>query len=263
MSDVFGKILDNVENKYYGKYRGTVSDNNDPSNLGRLKVKVPELLGTNVTGWALPCLPTGGFSDLGFFFVPEVNANVWVEFEGGNLSYPVWTGTWWGDSANTAPSESSSNTDNNVKVLKTRSGHKIQFSDDKKGKKENILIQSNGKHHILLDDSDGGQKIEIKSNKGHYMLIDDTNDKIEIKTSSGDQMVMDNAGNKITIKDSTGTSSIEIDATSISIKSTQVSIKATNVDISADAQMNISANAMMSIKSSGPLQVQGAVITLN
>ena len=59
--DVLGRLLEKIENKYYGKYRATVSDNKDPDNMARIKVKIPELLGDeNETGWALPCLPYGG-----------------------------------------------------------------------------------------------------------------------------------------------------------------------------------------------------------
>ena len=88
--ELLARLIDKVENRYYGKYRGFVSDNQDPDNLGRLKAKVPSLLKDEETGWALPCLPYGGASEQGFFAIPEVNAGVWIEFEGGNLAYPVW-----------------------------------------------------------------------------------------------------------------------------------------------------------------------------
>jgi Uncharacterized protein conserved in bacteria len=92
------------QRRAYGKYRGFVTDNADPERLARVKLRVPSLLGEAESGWALPCLPCGGLSNQGFFAVPGVGAQVWVEFEGGNLDFPIWTGTFWQQSGD-APTE--------------------------------------------------------------------------------------------------------------------------------------------------------------
>ena len=97
MPEVMELLIDNVENRYYGKFRGSVTDAGDPKKLGRIKAKIPDLLSDKETGWALPCLPYGGSKDTGLFVIPEVGSNVWIEFEAGNLSYPIWTGIWWGE----------------------------------------------------------------------------------------------------------------------------------------------------------------------
>jgi uncharacterized protein involved in type VI secretion and phage assembly len=76
-----------------GKYRGVVSDNRDPEQRGRLRAKVAALNDLEVT-WALPCLPYGG-NGVGLFLVPPTKANVWIEFEGGDIDHPVWTGCFW------------------------------------------------------------------------------------------------------------------------------------------------------------------------
>jgi hypothetical protein len=81
-------------NKFYGKYRGKVTDNTDPLMQGRIRANVPAVFGEEDTGWALPAAPYGG-SGVGFFFVPPVDANVWIEFEGGDPDYPIWTGCFW------------------------------------------------------------------------------------------------------------------------------------------------------------------------
>jgi uncharacterized protein involved in type VI secretion and phage assembly len=81
--------------EFYGKYRGKVTDNKDPLMQGRVRAKVAAVFGDDETGWALPSVPYAG-SGVGFFFVPPVDANVWMEFEGGNPDYPIWTGCFWG-----------------------------------------------------------------------------------------------------------------------------------------------------------------------
>lgn len=80
--------------KFFGKYRGLVTANLDPLEIGRIRAMVPAVLGDTETGWALPCSPYGG-KDVGFFFIPPVGANVWIEFEGGNPDFPIWSGCFW------------------------------------------------------------------------------------------------------------------------------------------------------------------------
>lgn len=81
--------------QYFGKYRGKVVNNIDPMQLGRVQVSVPAVLGEGQMSWALPCAPYGG-SGVGFFTVPPVDANVWVEFEGGDPNFPILAGCFWG-----------------------------------------------------------------------------------------------------------------------------------------------------------------------
>lgn len=81
--------------RFYGKYRGKVTDNKDLGNQGRIRAQVPAVYGDKETGWALPCAPYGG-KGVGVFFIPPVGANVWIEFEEGNPDYPIWSGCFWG-----------------------------------------------------------------------------------------------------------------------------------------------------------------------
>lgn len=80
---------------YFGKYRGKVVNNIDPLMLGRLIVMVPAISETPLS-WAMPCAPYAG-SGVGFFALPPIAANVWVEFEGGDPNYPIWSGGFWGE----------------------------------------------------------------------------------------------------------------------------------------------------------------------
>mgnify|MGYP001160580806 CR=1 len=97
--DLAAQLLDWVKSRYFGKYRGTVVDNADATKRGRLKVKVPAVLDT-LEVWAVPCVPYAG-DQVGLFAMPPAGAGVWVEFEGGDPSYPIWVGCFWGD--NQAP----------------------------------------------------------------------------------------------------------------------------------------------------------------
>lgn len=80
---------------YPGLYRGTVSNNIDPMQLGRLQVDVPGVQGQSELSWAMPCTGFGGKTGIGTFCLPPVGANVWVMFEGGSPADPVWMGTFW------------------------------------------------------------------------------------------------------------------------------------------------------------------------
>jgi uncharacterized protein involved in type VI secretion and phage assembly len=84
--------------KFFGKYRGTVINNIDPMKLGRLLVQVPDALGTGISSWAQACVPLTG-KQMGAWFVPQIGAGVWVEFEKGDPDYPIWTGCFWGSAA--------------------------------------------------------------------------------------------------------------------------------------------------------------------
>lgn len=80
---------------HYGKYRGTVFNNLDPEQRGRIMAVVPDVLGVVPSSWALPCVPFAGKQE-GFFAVPQIGAAVWIEFEQGDPDYPIWTGGFWG-----------------------------------------------------------------------------------------------------------------------------------------------------------------------
>ena len=87
--------------KFWGKYRGVVSDINDPLMTMRIKARVPDVF-EGESGWAMPCAPFGG-DQVGLFAPPTVGAGVWIEFEQGNPDYPVWVGAWWGSVAEVPP----------------------------------------------------------------------------------------------------------------------------------------------------------------
>jgi uncharacterized protein involved in type VI secretion and phage assembly len=86
------EILDRLRNRFYGKYRGTVIDV-DATTMA-VKAQVPAVLGTQASGWCQPCVPYAG-PQVGFCMLPDIGSGVWIEFEGGDVSFPIWTGCYW------------------------------------------------------------------------------------------------------------------------------------------------------------------------
>ena len=100
----------------YGKYRGTIVNNQDPEARGRIQALVPSI-SDRPLGWALPNAPFAG-PKVGFLAVPPLGANVWIEFEEGNPASPIWTGGFW--EAGEAPAYS------NAVIFKSNEPIKIQ-----------------------------------------------------------------------------------------------------------------------------------------
>lgn len=88
----------NESSKFFGKYRGLVVNNLDPMQIGRLQAIVPDVSGTMLSSWAMPCVPVAGMT-MGLFTVPPIGSGVWIEFEHGDPDYPIWTGCFWGSSS--------------------------------------------------------------------------------------------------------------------------------------------------------------------
>ena len=134
------ELLERLGSRFYGKYRGSCTAV-DPDTL-RIKAKVPEVLAGQATGWCTPCVPYAG-DGVGIAFLPEVGAGVWIEFEGGDVSLPIWTGCFWYDGQ--APSDAAPS----VKVIATKAG-KIVIDDDA----GTITISDTNNNSVTLD-SDG------------------------------------------------------------------------------------------------------------
>jgi uncharacterized protein involved in type VI secretion and phage assembly len=136
--------------RHYGKYRGTVASNQDPKNLGRLKARVPEVLGDVETGWALPSAPYAG-NGIGVFTVPPPGSGVWIEFEAGDVSRPIWTGCWWGE--NQLPeNESGTRATPPLKIIRSEKGLMVTLDDDSQT--------------ITLSDANGSNIVTIKVREG-------------------------------------------------------------------------------------------------
>lgn len=141
--------------RHYGKYRGLVTDNQDPKNLARIRAKVPEVLLDVDTGWALPSSPYAGDGS-GFFRVPAVGAAVWVEFEAGDPSRPIWTGCWWAD--NQLPSDQDGNSaTTDFSILRSEGGLMVVLND---AGPTIAVSDQNGSNLVKIDISQGQITVE-------------------------------------------------------------------------------------------------------
>lgn len=182
LEKVVADLAQKVERRFYGKYRGFVVDNKDPKYLGRLKLQVPSVLGAEVvTGWAMPCTPYGGQSNQGLLCIPDERAGVWVEFEEGDLEFPIWVGTFWsapgGESElptlNDAKGQEQSNEQEppTRKIIKTRKGHTIQFEDKDNEEMVTIIQRIDQDTCNIITMNKDGIHIADGAN-GHKVILD-------------------------------------------------------------------------------------------
>lgn len=137
---VLEELIERLRTRFYGKYRGIVSEV-DPATM-RIKAIVPTVLGETETGWCMPCVPYAGPS-VGFAFLPEPESGVWIEFEGGDVSFPIWVGGYWRQGE--VPSDAAAD----VKVLLTTAPHELKLDD---GEGSVTLTDPNG-NTLTLDAS--------------------------------------------------------------------------------------------------------------
>jgi hypothetical protein len=126
-------------NKFWGKYRGTVISVSSGSDLGKLTLSVPDVYGSTNSPDAWPCVPFAGPKH-GFVTVPEVGDGVWVEFEGGDPSRPIWVGGWWANGDMPSPS------DTNVRTWITSGGLQVVLDD---GQSQLSLVHPQGAKIVL------------------------------------------------------------------------------------------------------------------
>jgi len=165
-----------IPRHFFGKYRGKVSNNKDPLGIGRIQAVV-EAVAPDMLNWAMPCTPYAGPQE-GFFMMPPVGANVWVEFEGGDPNYPIWSGGFWGEKQDQKPPTDATGPE--MKVLQTE---KMVLSFDDKNTKLTAKLKPKA-------DKGGGQTMSLTMDEKAIILtakqvtITITPDKVEIKKGS-------------------------------------------------------------------------------
>ena len=154
----------NDPQRLFGKYRGTVLNNLDPLQLGRIQATVPDVSGLAPTSWAMPCVPVAG-KQMGTFVLPQIGSGVWMEFEQGNPEHPIWTGCFWGVGEVPAPA---------------LAGNPLSPS---------FLFQSALQNAVVISDLPGpAGGITLKSADGATLVVNDTG--IHIQNGAGASLTM-------------------------------------------------------------------------
>ncbi len=219
MDELLLELARQYRNRYFGKYRGFVIDNNDPEQRGRLRLRVPSVLGDAQSGWALPSLPFGGLADQGLFMVPEPGAQVWVEFEAGNVDLPIWTGTFW-QAAGDSPAEAAKSPPT-TRVFKTPAGHTLQFDDESGAEKFRLFHPAGTEMKV-----DEKGTVAVSDARGNSLTLDADAGKILLEDANGNSITM--ASSDTTIDDANG-NRIEMSAAGITVKGTQVVVEGQTV----------------------------------
>lgn len=149
---------------YFGKFRGTVVNNIDPLQIGRIQAMVPDVSGLLPSSWAMPCVPVAG-PNMGVFTVPPIGAGVWIEFEKGDPDYPIWVGGYWGSTSETPAMSHAVPPGLAAITLQTTFKNGVVISDTP-GPTGGILIQTKTGAKISVSDLgieiDNGQGASIK-----------------------------------------------------------------------------------------------------
>jgi|tagenome__1003787_1003787.scaffolds.fasta_scaffold20975781_4 uncharacterized protein involved in type VI secretion and phage assembly len=165
--DLSVQTAEQQRSRFYGKYRGVVTDVDDPDTVGRLKAKVPEVLAEAESPWAMPSVPFAGQGH-GTVLIPEVGDGIWMEFEAGDPSRPIWTGCWWASGELPSPGAAK------VRVFVTTPGHKWVVDEDA----AEITVTHAGGAEVKLTDSE----ISLKLGGSELTM---TSSDITLKSGSG------------------------------------------------------------------------------
>lgn len=123
MEHTVERLVERVGGSYYGKYRGIVTDVDDPDNRCRIRATVPAVLGEHPCAWAMPAMPFAGDGH-GMVMLPAIGSGVWIEFEAGRLDNPIWSGAWWASGQRPDPQGPK------VRVIVSENGHQVILDDD-------------------------------------------------------------------------------------------------------------------------------------
>jgi uncharacterized protein involved in type VI secretion and phage assembly len=162
---------------------GVVTNNQDPEKMGRVKVKFPWLSDEDESNWARVASPMAG-KDRGLFLLPEVDDEVLVAFEHGDPRFPYVVGSLWNGSD--TPPEDNADGKNNVRVIKSRSGHVVRLTDED-GKEKIEIIDKSEKNSVVIDTAENtititAEKDIVLSAPNGSIKLDAQ--KVEVKSSA-------------------------------------------------------------------------------
>jgi uncharacterized protein involved in type VI secretion and phage assembly len=224
---------------------GIVTNNEDPKDLGRVKLRFPWRDADDESHWARLATPMAG-SEYGAYFLPEVDDEVLVAFEDGDIHKPFVLGALWNGSQK--PPQKNTEGNNDVRQIESRSGHTLTFDDS--DETPNVEIETKAGHTIRLDDESGSEKITVEGKSGK--------NTITLDASKGD----------ISIE---AAKTLELSAPTVNIDgSDTVSVSAGTFDVSASSGATVSSSRkldlsgqLVKLQGSGPVNIKSPIINLN
>lgn len=234
---------------------GLVTNNKDPKGWGRVKVKFPTLTTQHESHWAR-VVGLGAANTRGFYCLPEIDDEVLVGFEHGDIHRPYIVGGVWNGKDKTVETvaDTIKNRKVRVRTIKTRTGHTIQFvEEDHKRSKAGIYIKTKGGHRIDINDS---QKfIEIKTAGRHKIRMDDkpTSKMIVITTSGRNQVILNDTASTVSVKTRMGQQLTFLDT------GMMVNLRTTGtINVNGAAAVNVSSGGAVNLKAGGPISAMSA-----
>lgn len=213
------RLAKQLDERRYGKFRAIVTDTSDPQKRARLRARLPSVLGDQESDWALPCLPYGGGSKFGLFLVPPVGAQIWMEFEEGDIHRPLWSGTFWQDQAD-VPADAAKSSPSSL-LLQTPGGHVLEL-DDEDGH-EHVRLEHKGGAKLTIDEKGSIQLIDAN---GTVITLDADGGTLQIEDANGNKLAMDSAG--IALEDANG-NSFKAASSGITVKGQQIVLEGSEV----------------------------------
>ena len=247
-------------NKVYGMVIGLVTNNNDPQNLGRVRVRYPWMPIQNglalQSGWARVVSPWGG-KDRGMYFIPEIDDEVLVAFEQGDFNFPYIVGSLW-NSLDKPPVPNAEIVRGglvNRRVLRSRTGHMLVLSDEA-GKRQIVIQDATGKNQIILSSDD--QKVTVTLNAEKDLSI-----------VAGGNLTLESKNGSVTIKAMKKIQVETREAVAVDAKAGlkmntngKLELKGSAAELSA-ASLEFKATGQIAMSSVGALELKGSVIKIN
>ncbi len=238
-----------------------VTNNNDEDKIGRIKVKFPWLNKELETDWIRSAAPGAG-KTRGFYSIPEVDDEVLIAFEHGDINRPYMVGALW-NGKDTPPKPTNEVVKSgkvNERIWQSRSGHVILMSDEE-GKEQIVIRDKTTANEIIIDSKENAITINVDGdytvNSGGNALVNSEGDTT--LTSKG-KTTTDSKGD-ITIK--TGSANVTVQGSKVTIKGqSAVAVEATKIDLKASGQLNLQ-GAQVAIKGSAMVQIQGSMVKIN
>ncbi len=236
VTDTLGAMIEQAPAKGYQERRpasviAIVTNNKDPEGWGRVKVKFPWMADNVESDWARMIAPGAG-QQRGFYALPEINDEVLVSFEHGDVGKPYILGALWNGQGK-PPLQNSKALENgkvHQGVFRTRAGHTLTFTD---GSDEGVVIETAGGHRITL--ADEKKKVVVETSGGQKLTFDDSSNEVDVESN----------GN-LTIKSK---GNLTLDATgSLSLKG---------------ASFSLSSNTTGEVKAGAVLEVKGSLVKIN